>query len=141
MYCYKYPRAALTADIIVAKQSIINTKILLIKRKNNPYKDMWAIPGGFMDMNETIEETAHRELAEETNIKIDKLHQMHVFSKTDRDPRHRTVTVCFYGFVDEKTQAKSGDDAKEAEWFDVNNLPELAFDHFEILEYFKNNIL
>lgn len=140
MYCYEYPRAAITADIIVLNKQ--KTHILLIKRKNEPFKNKWAFPGGFMDMNETIEQTAKRELQEETSINCNEYKQFRVYSEVNRDPRHRTLTVCFYCFVDNAaTNAEAGDDASEIQWFKLNNLPELAFDHNTILNDFINEKL
>lgn len=110
-------------------------EILLILRKNPPFQGMWALPGGFMEIDETLEETASRELEEETGLKNIELKQLHTFSQVDRDPRTRVVTVVFYGIVSkENSEAKGGDDAEEAGWFDINDLPPLGFDHRRIVE-------
>ena len=140
MYEYKYPRPAVTADIIIFDKN--KEKILLIERGGEPFKGMWAIPGGFMDMNETIEQTAYRELEEETNLTGIELNQLHTFTAIDRDPRHRTVTTVFYGFLDDNLQtATAGDDAVKAQWFDIYNLPNLAFDHREVIDFFIDKII
>ena len=135
MYEYKYPRPAVTADIIIFNEE--TEKILLIKRGGEPFKGMWALPGGFMDMNETIEQTAYRELEEETNLYGIELNQLHTFTALGRDPRHRTVTTVFYGFIeDSKQTAIAGDDAADAKWFKIYDLPNLAFDHREVIDFF-----
>lgn len=118
-----------TVDIVLFK----NDKILLIKRLKEPFKDCWALPGGFVDENEDLEDAAKRELLEETTIKVDSLEQIGAFGKPFRDPRHHTISIAFFGRVPEETIAIASDDAKEAEWFSINNLPELAFDHKEIV--------
>jgi 8-oxo-dGTP diphosphatase len=137
---YKYPRPALTVDAVVFR-NMTNTEVLLIQRGAEPFKDMWAFPGGFVDMDETVETAAARELLEETGINEIKLHQFHTFSAINRDPRHRTVSVVFVGFTELITEPNAGDDAKNAKWFDLRNLPNLAFDHAEILEKIKNEVL
>ncbi|WP_136666557.1 NUDIX hydrolase [Flavobacterium sp. H122] len=119
-----------TVDIILHKCN----KILLIKRLKDPFKDCWALPGGFVDENEDLEEAAKRELLEETSINVDTLEQIGAFGKPFRDPRHHTVSIAFYGKVPDETIAIAGDDAKEAYWFSINDLPELAFDHEEIID-------
>jgi 8-oxo-dGTP diphosphatase len=137
-HCYDYPRPAITADIIILKKNNNQTFVLLIERKHQPFEGMWALPGGFLDMDETLEEAAIRELHEETGISGVELNQFHTFSKVNRDPRHRTITTVFIGFADVKTAApKAGDDAAKAQWFDLNKLPLLAFDHGEVLEMVK----
>jgi len=142
MFEYEYPRAAITADIIVFLREESSVKILLIKRGAYPYKNMWALPGGFMDMDETIETTAIRELEEETTLKNIKLKQLYTFSEINRDPRHRTVSVVFYGFTYKNNCNVIGsDDAAEAKWFDITNLPELAFDHKKIVDFAVETIL
>ncbi len=133
-YTYKYPRPALTVDALVfAGTRQDGFSLLLIRRKNEPYKNQWAIPGGFVDMDETLEEAVLRELEEETGIRLDKMEQLHAFSAIERDPRHRTVSVAFTCIIEQKKEAKGGDDAAEAKWFSTNRLPELAFDHQEII--------
>jgi 8-oxo-dGTP diphosphatase len=95
---------------------------------------MWALPGGFMEIDETLEETAARELEEETGLKNVELKQLKAFSQVDRDPRTRVVTVVFYGMVSmENSLATGGDDAERAEWFSVESLPQLGFDHVQII--------
>ena len=130
-YCYEYPRPALTADIILL--TLLNNKIhtLLIQRKNDPFAGCWAFPGGFVDEDENAHTAAIRELEEETNLKGITLTELFTDSELNRDPRGRTVSVVFYGFIDAKSinKAKAGDDAANVNWFPIDNLPELAFDH------------
>jgi 8-oxo-dGTP diphosphatase len=96
---------------------------------------MWALPGGFMDMDETTEQTAHRELEEETSLKGVKLKQLHTFDTIGRDPRGRTITVMYYGITTlANSTVQGGDDAEDAKWFNINKLPEIAFDHNEPIE-------
>ena len=131
-YTYKYPRPAVTADcVVIANEK--TPKVLLVKRGKEPYKDRWAFPGGFMNMDETTEMCAFRELMEETGLKVEELKEISSYSKVDRDPRGRTITVAYLAIVDKATKVRGQDDAAEAEWFAVDSLPPLAFDHDDIL--------
>lgn len=133
-YCYRYPRAALTADCVVFGFDGDRLKILLVERACEPFAGMWALPGGFMRMDETIEQCAARELREEANVSDVYLEQFRVFSSTARDPRGRVVTVAFLALVRPSGfNIVGGDDASAAMWFDDNMLPPLAFDHREII--------
>ena len=131
-YIYEYPRPAVTADIAIFTPDM--SEVLLIRRGNEPYKGRWALPGGFMDMDETLEQCAIRELKEETDIATECLWEIGAFSKVDRDPRGRTITVAYYGFADKSTPIKALDDAAEVAWHKISELPPLAFDHQEVLE-------
>ena len=131
-YTYKYPRPAVTADCVVITRET-EPKVLLIQRAIEPYKGCWAFPGGFMNMDETTEQCAIRELEEETGLKLDIMHQIGAYSKVDRDPRGRTITVAYLAIIDKPVQVNGQDDAAKAEWFPINNLPHLAFDHQEIM--------
>jgi 8-oxo-dGTP diphosphatase len=134
-YCYKYPRPAVTTDCVVFGQKDVSMYVLLIERGNEPYKGCWAFPGGFLEMQETAEEGALRELEEETHITNIHIIQLGAFTDVDRDPRGRVITIAFYGVVDFPIGAVSaGDDAAKAKWFQIDNLPKLAFDHEKILE-------
>ncbi|AIN74683.1 NUDIX hydrolase [Flavobacterium psychrophilum] len=122
-----------TVDAVIIRKSTDN-QLLLIKRKNKPFENCWALPGGFVDENEDLEVAAKRELEEETQIKIDSLQQFGTFGKPFRDPRGHMISVAYFGEVPENTIAIASDDAKEVAWFAVNELPNLAFDHQEIIE-------
>lgn len=131
-YCYKYPRPSVTADCIVFTRE--NTpKVLLIERGDEPFKGCWAFPGGFLNMDETTEQCAIRELKEETGLEVDKVKEIGTYSKVDRDPRGRTITVAYLVMVDAPLEVMGQDDAAKARWFPINALPELAFDHDEIM--------
>lgn len=131
-YTYKYPRPAVTADcVVITKEE--QPKVLLIQRGADPYKGYWAFPGGFMNMDETTEQCAIRELEEETGLRVSNVHQIGAYSKVDRDPRGRTITVAYLAIIDEPVQVTGQDDAANAEWFPLSALPELAFDHAEIM--------
>ena len=131
-YTYQYPRPAVTADCAVFTREA-ETKVLLIQRGNDPFKGKWAFPGGFMNMDETTEQCAIRELKEETGLGISQVNQIGVYSKVDRDPRGRTLSVAYLAIVDKPYEVKGQDDAAKAEWFLLKDLPELAFDHDEIM--------
>ena len=131
-YTYKYPRPAVTADCIVITKEA-DAKVLLIQRGDDPYKGCWAFPGGFMNMDETTEQCAIRELEEETGMKVTGLHQIGAYSKVDRDPRGRTVTVAYLVVIDKPLPVIGLDDAVQAEWWPLSSLPKLAFDHDEIM--------
>ena len=131
-YTYKYPRPAVTADCIVITKEA-EPKVLLIERGDEPFKGCWAFPGGFMNMDETTEQCAIRELEEETGLKVSEVHQIGAYSKVDRDPRGRTVTVAYLTIIDAPMAVKGQDDAANAQWFPLSALPELAFDHDEII--------
>ena len=132
-YTYKYPRPALTADAVVFAKDGDSIRLLLVERKHDPCKGCWAFPGGFMNMNETTAQAAHRELFEETGIKVDAMKQVGAYDKVDRDPRGRVITVAYTPIIDHLLPAKGADDAAKAEWIDIRQLPPLAFDHDEIL--------
>ena len=133
VYTYDYWRPAVTADIVVFSFDGTNLNVLLIKRGNEPYKGQWAFPGGFLDEDETLEEAARRELKEETGLTPKHFYEVGSFSDLDRDPRGRTVTVAFLAVIP-MAEARGGDDAADAQWFPLNALPPLAFDHEEIMQ-------
>ena len=131
-YTYEYPRPAVTADCgVITKEK--EPKVLLIQRGNEPFKGCWAFPGGFMNMDETTEQCAVRELEEETGLKVTEIQQIGAYSKVDRDPRGRTVTVAYLAIIDSIKNVKGLDDAAKAQWFSLSELPKLAFDHEDIM--------
>ena len=138
-FTYSFPRPAVTTDILVFRDGSDCIEVLLIKRKKEPYKDYWALPGGFLEMDETPEDGAKRELMEETSLNIEVLKEIGTFGDLNRDPRGRTITIAFYTFIDHRLQeATARSDASEVEWFSVKDLPSMAFDHKQI---FKEGIL
>jgi 8-oxo-dGTP diphosphatase len=139
-YTYKYPRSALTVDAIVVAESESQTMILLIRRKADPFKDKWALPGGFAEILETLENACKRELNEETGLANIELRQFYTFDALDRDPRERVISTVFYGRLSETVPVIGDDDALEAKWFPIISLPEMAFDHAIIIEKFIHEI-
>ncbi len=133
-FCYDYPRPAVSADCILFDRSGAHLKVLLVERKNDPFKGMWALPGGFIEEGETVEDGAHRELNEETGLKL-KMEQFRVYSKPGRDPRGWIITIAFLAIAGEGNyEPIAGDDAKNVKWFSISELPLLAFDHQDIIE-------
>ena len=133
MYTYQYPHPAVTADCLVFARTEKGMKLLLIQRKNEPCKGKWAFPGGFMDIDETTIDAARRELKEETGLEVGELFRVGVFDAVNRDPRERIITVAYYTVLDKPVEVCGLDDAAQAKWFLLTELPELAFDHREIL--------
>ncbi|MDF1576175.1 MAG: NUDIX hydrolase, partial [Bacteroidales bacterium] len=132
-YRYDYPRPSLTVDIAVLRLEEL-PEILLIQRKDPPFRQMWALPGGFMEMEETLKEAARRELMEETGIRAGELIRFDTYDKPGRDPRGRTITQVFIMIWNSKMgHPKAGSDAAGLRWFGLNELPDLAFDHREIV--------
>lgn len=134
MYTYNYPHPAVTADCLVFARTDEGMKLLLIQRKNEPCKGKWAFPGGFMDIDETTIDAARRELKEETGLVVGELHRVGIFDTVDRDPRERIITVAYYTILDKPAEVSGLDDAAQAKWFSLTELPDLAFDHKEILQ-------
>jgi 8-oxo-dGTP diphosphatase len=133
-YCYEYPRPALTTDCVIFGFDESDLKVLLINRGIEPFKGRWALPGGFVRMDETSEEGAKRELFEEAGLKDIFIEQLYTFSDVERDPRGRVVSVAYFALVSLKNSfPKAGDDAHKAEWFSIHEIPSLAFDHEKIL--------
>ena len=141
----EYKKPSLTVDMFIINENSNNNeniddkKFILIKRKNNPFKDHWALPGGFVDYGESTESAAIREAKEETSIDIELIKLFNVYSEPNRDPRGHTVTVVYLAKGD-LSQMKADDDAKEIEIFsfkDLNSI-DLAFDHNDILNDIKN---
>lgn len=141
LYTYRYPHPAVTTDSVVFGYDGRNLSVLLVERGNEPYKGFWALPGGFLEMDETVEECAKRELEEETGIRDIYLEQFHVFSAVDRDPRERILSVSFLALTRKSDyNVIAGDDAAKAEWFNIYSLPCLAFDHNEIVRMAKERL-
>ncbi|HHT96330.1 MAG TPA: NUDIX hydrolase [Clostridiales bacterium] len=150
----KYSKPSVTVDnvILVRNEDTQKIKLLMIKRKSHPYKDCWALPGGFVDKNEDINAAAIREVKEETGVKIDieNIEQLHTFGTPNRDPRSWTISVAHIAWLTELTELTAGDDAKEVQWFEIDNISNpiligdsgvslmldgvnIAFDHSDII--------
>jgi len=135
MYTYKYPHPSVTTDCVVFGFDGNKLNLLLIERGNEPFKGSWALPGGFLNMDEDAKQGALRELEEETGIKDIYIEQIKAFTKVNRDPRERVLTIAFIALIrQENYKIIAGDDAVRAQWFPTNDLPMLAFDHKEIIE-------
>ncbi len=132
-YTYRYPRPMVTADALVLCSREGEWYILLVQRAHEPFRGMWALPGGFMEMDERLEETARRELEEETGLQAGRMEFAGLFDRPDRDPRGRTITAVYVTTLKECSSPTAGDDASTAQWFPLHDLPPLAFDHEEII--------
>jgi 8-oxo-dGTP diphosphatase len=136
-YIYDWPRPMVSVDAAVFAFLKGRARLLLIKRGKDPFKGKWALPGGFVGIDEELEHAVARELAEETGLLRVTLEQMHTFGKVGRDPRGRQVTIVFMGTVKKgQDSIRAGDDAAKARWFDIEKLPkDLAFDHNEVVKF------
>ena len=141
-YTYKYPKPSVTVDCVVfGLDNAQQLKVLLIQRGIAPYQDSWALPGGFVRLDESIEAAAVRELQEETGIDKVFLEQLYTFGEVDRDPRDRIITVAYYALINiSEYIVQAQTDAKNVEWFSVKELPDLAFDHQKILDVAKQRL-
>jgi 8-oxo-dGTP diphosphatase len=132
-FAYPYPRPSLTVDIVLVTREA-SPRVLLIRRKADPFNGKWALPGGFVDENERLVDAARRELREETGVEQADLEQLHTFGDPGRDPRGWTVSVAFLALVfPDQLKPTAGDDAAAVDWFPLNKLPPLAFDHADIV--------
>ncbi|SDG83088.1 NUDIX domain-containing protein [Psychroflexus sediminis] len=137
------PSIFITVDAVVISKEDQHNFVLLIKRKNEPFKNQWAFPGGFVEKEELVQRACQRELKEETGLGINEkdLSFLDYYDQIGRDPRSRTITFAFTAFIDSRTEVKGDDDAAEARWFDAQHLPKLAFDHSEIIRDALHKIL
>lgn len=131
------PHIFLTVDVLLLRTFEERLQLLLIKRLKEPYKDYWAFPGGFVDKGEDLLSAAKRELLEETSVNIASLEQFYTYGDSNRDPRGHTASVIYYAFIDYDVTIKAADDAKDVAWFDLTDLPPLAFDHHKIISDFQ----
>lgn len=127
-YCYKHPHPSVTTDCVIFCFDKKGLNVLLIQRGIEPFKGAWAFPGGFMRIDESAEQCALRELKEETNLTPGYLEQFHTFTEVGRDPRERVITIAYFALI-KKSDVIGGDDASDAKWFKVDEMPQLAFDH------------
>ena len=134
-YVYEWPRPMVTVDAVVFRLAAGKTEVLLINRGHEPYKGKWAVPGGFIEIDEELEDAVARELQEETGLTGVRLEQMRTFGRCGRDPRGRQISIAFTGVATEgHDNIRAGDDAAKAQWFDIDELPEeLAFDYDEMI--------
>lgn len=134
-FTYEYPRPALTVDCVVFGYDAEDLKVLLIQRDLEPFAGKWALPGGFVRVEEMLEDAARRELMEETGVADLFLEQLYTFGAVERDPRERVVSVAYYALVDLfGHRITAATDARNAAWFAMDDTPPLAFDHEEILD-------
>lgn len=131
-YCYKYPHPSVTTDCVIFGFDGVKLRVLLVERGIEPYKGRWAFPGGFLNMDESAEAGALRELKEETGLEGAYIRQFHTFTDPHRDPRERVITIAYYALV-KLQEVQGGDDAAAARWFALDEVPQLAFDHDQIL--------
>ncbi len=141
-YTYEYPRPALTVDCVIFGLDRSSTlKVLLIQRAKAPFEEHWALPGGFVEMDENLEQAALRELAEETGITNLFIEQLYTFGEPGRDPRGRVISVAYYALVNlSEHPVKAASDASRVKWFEIDSLPPLAFDHDVILRVAINRL-
>ena len=139
-YCYKYPHPSVTTDCVIFGYDVKEgLSVLLVQRGIDPFKGRWAIPGGFLKMDETTEQCARRELKEETGFDVKVVEEFGCFSEVDRDPRERVLTVAYFALA-HKEDVQGGDDAAAAKWFPIDEIPSLAFDHDMILRHAKKRL-
>ena len=130
-----YPKPSVTVDVVIVTLRGEELQVLLVKRDVSPYKGRWAIPGGFVHLDESLEAAARRELREETGVTDVYLEQLYTFGDPGRDPRGRVISVAYIALVPAPLAVEAGSDAREARWWPLNNLPVLAFDHDRISQY------
>ena len=133
---HKFKKPSVTADIVIFTIKDNDLKVLLVKRKIAPFKDNWALPGGFVRIDESLEDAAKRELKEETGVKDVYLEQLFSFGDPKRDPRGRVITIAYIALINsENIKLKATTDVSDAQWFSIKKIPQLAFDHKKILDY------
>jgi 8-oxo-dGTP diphosphatase len=139
-FCYEYPRPAVTVDIVIVGQGA-RRRVLLVRRKHEPFAGRWALPGGFVDMDESLEAAACRELYEETGVRAGRLEQLYTFGEPGRDPRGWTISVAYLAQVDpRRLRPRAADDAAEVAWHSLAHPPPLAFDHAQILRVARERL-
>ncbi|MEN8176267.1 MAG: NUDIX domain-containing protein [Pseudomonadota bacterium] len=142
-YCYAYPHPAATTDVVVFSLRNDRLVALLVKRGNPPFEGMWALPGGFLDIDEDLDTCAKRELQEETGITGIYLEQLYTFGRPGRDPRERVISVAYFALVPahDLVRPRAASDARAARWFETDELPSLAFDHAQIIELARQRLV
>ncbi len=142
MYTYQHPRPAVSVDIVLFQKLKKEYQVLLIKRVQDPFRGSYALPGGFVEMKESLEQGAERELWEETGVQNIQLTQIHTFSEPDRDPRGRVISTAYSAVIeeDDRIHIQAGSDAAEVDWFNLSDLPVLAFDHKLVIQISKDKL-
>ncbi|MES9940467.1 MAG: NUDIX domain-containing protein [Candidatus Thiodiazotropha sp. 6PLUC2] len=141
-YNYDYPHPAVTTDVVLFTIQMNILSVLLIERKNPPFQGMWALPGGFLDIDEDLEACAKRELNEETGIEGVYLEQLGTFGAPLRDPRERVISVTYFALTpSDHLSPKASSDAAKTAWFPINKLPDLAFDHADIIDRARKRLI
>lgn len=142
MYEYQYPHPAVTVDVVIFTVRDSQLKLLLIKRRGVPFKGKWALPGGFVQIDESLENAAKRELLEETGVKDVYLEQLYTFGDVKRDPRERVITVAYYALIPtDQVEIRAATDAEAVGWFSMDEIPALAFDHAEIIKLSQQRLV
>jgi 8-oxo-dGTP diphosphatase len=143
-FSYAYPHPAVTTDVVVFTVRQGRLHLLLVKRANPPFQGNWALPGGFLDIDEDLDTCAARELAEETGISGVYLEQLYTFGATHRDPRERVISVAYYALIPEQAllaPPRAASDATAVDWFDIGELPLLAFDHADVIDMARRRLV
>ena len=134
-FCYPYPHPAVTTDVVVFTVRQRRLQLLLVRRGAPPFADRWALPGGFLNIDEDLESCAKRELREETGVGGVFLEQLYTFGQPDRDPRERVISVTYFALVpSDRIELRAASDAREVRWFPFDELPQLAFDHNQVID-------
>lgn len=137
---YRYPRPMVTVDVVVLAMPGERIEVLLIRRKRAPFKGQWAVPGGFIELDEELEDAGRRELFEETGVQVGAMSAFGTFGALGRDPRGRTISAAFLALCATPSEVSAGDDAAAARWFALDSLPSLAFDHDEVLRRARGSL-
>ena len=136
-----YPRPSVAVDLVIVRSVADEPQVLLIRRGAPPYEGQWALPGGFVDIDESLDDAASRELYEETGLSSIYTEQLHTFGDIDRDPRGRVISLAYVAVVPADIDGlRAGDDAAAVQWWPLHNLPALAFDHVDILSYAERHL-
>jgi 8-oxo-dGTP diphosphatase len=140
-YTYNYPRPSVTVDVVIISTEA-KPRVLLIRRRDDPFARMWALPGGFVNESEKLDDAARRELFEEAGVRVNDIEQLHTFGDPGRDPRGHTISIAYWIRVDAGLLLpRAGDDAQEVMWFSLTKLPPLAFDHAKIVAMAKKRLI
>lgn len=141
-YCYQHPHPAITTDVVIMTIRNKQLQVLLIKRKSVPFQGRWALPGGFLNMQEDLRQCASRELEEETGVTGVFLEQLYTFGSPDRDPRERVISVAYYALIpSDVLQLRAATDAQAVAWYVIDELPQLGFDHLKIIDIARQRLI